>query len=250
MNKPVQSFLYPQDFLVERILYRDALILIIDKPAGLPVHKGTGGGENLEQYFPALQFGLPRLPALAHRLDRDTSGCLVLGRQRHALATLGKLFSGNRVKKTYWAAVSGKPAHAEGTIDAPLVKQSQSGKRWWMKVAQDNEAEAQPATTLYKVMGQKDGISWLELTPLTGRTHQLRVHCAHIGLPILGDRIYGDEASAPGLQLHARSITIPLYPKKPEITATAALPGHMQATLRPCGWTENVATPTANQCDN
>src|SRR5688572_19228691 len=106
MSSAVHSFSHPPDFLVERILYRDALMLIINKPAGIPVHKGTGGGENLEQYFDALRFGLPRLPALAHRLDRETSGCLILGRQRHALATLGKLFAANKVKKTYWAIVS------------------------------------------------------------------------------------------------------------------------------------------------
>src|SRR5918912_589679 len=97
-----------------RLLYRDGLMLIIDKPAGLPVHAGPGGGPNLERYLGALRFGLPSPPALAHRLDRDTSGCLVLGRHRKALAKLGRLFSGGLVEKTYWAVVSGAPPEREG----------------------------------------------------------------------------------------------------------------------------------------
>jgi tRNA pseudouridine32 synthase/23S rRNA pseudouridine746 synthase/23S rRNA pseudouridine1911/1915/1917 synthase len=239
MNAPVHSSLYAPDFLVARILYRDALILIIDKPAGLPVHKGTGGGENLEQYFEALRFGLPQLPALGHRLDRETSGCLILGRQRHALQTLGKLFSDNKISKTYWAIVKGTPAQPEGRIDAPLAKQSPSGKRWHMKIADDG----QPATTLYKVMGTHEGYSWLEMTPLTGRTHQLRVHCASLGCPIVGDRIYGDpapEGFTNMLHLHARSITVPLYYKKPDIAATAPAPEHMQDILKQCGATSET----------
>ena len=103
--------------IVARLLYRDGLMLIIDKPAGYAVHKGPKGGESLEDHFGALRFGLPRSPALAHRLDRDTSGCLVLGRHRKALATLGKLFKDGRVGKTYWAVVEGGPAEDEGRIE-------------------------------------------------------------------------------------------------------------------------------------
>lgn len=231
MQTSVHSFIRPPDFLVDRILYRDALILIVDKPAGVPVHKGTGGGENLEQYFEALRFGLPRLPALAHRLDRDTSGCLILGRQRHALATLGKLFSNNKVNKTYWAVVAGTPESPEGLIDKPLAKQSQSDKRWWMKV----DENGQPAQTRYRVLGQKDGLSWLEMEPLTGRTHQLRVHCASIGCPIIGDKIYGTPSDT-SLQLHARAISLPLYPKKDNISATAPVPEHMLHALKNMGY--------------
>ena len=104
-----------------RLLYRDGLILILDKPAGLPVHAGPGGGPNLEQCFEALRFGLRAPPALAHRLDRDTSGCLVLGRHRKALAKLGRLFQEGKVDKTYWAAVVGSPPQPEGRIEAPLL---------------------------------------------------------------------------------------------------------------------------------
>ena len=167
--------------IVARLLYRDGLMLIIDKPAGYAVHKGPKGGESLEDHFGALRFGLPRSPALAHRLDRDTSGCLVLGRHRKALATLGKLFKDGRVGKTYWAVVEGGPAEDEGRIDLPLGKRDDT-RGWWMKV----DPEGQPSATTWKVMGRADDngkpITWLALEPLTGRTHQLRVHCAATGL--------------------------------------------------------------------
>src|SRR5262249_61159245 len=113
-----------RDELLGRILHRDGLMLIIDKPAGLPVHAGPGGGPNLEAGFDALRFGLPAPPALAHRLDRDTSGCLVLGRHRKALARLGRLFAGGQVEKTYWAVVEGVPPAAEGRIALALRKLS------------------------------------------------------------------------------------------------------------------------------
>src|SRR5262247_4105534 len=106
--------------IVARLIYRDGLMLVLDKPAGLAVHKGPKGGTSLEDYFDALRFGLPRPPSLAHRLDRDTSGCLVLGRHRKALATLGKLFKHGNVGKTYWAVVEGGPEADEGRIDMAL----------------------------------------------------------------------------------------------------------------------------------
>jgi RluA family pseudouridine synthase len=214
-----------------RLLYRDALMLVIDKPAGIPVHKGSGGGENLEQYFDELRFGLPRPPALAHRLDRDTSGCLVLGRNRHGLATLGKLFEQNKIAKTYWAVVKGTPKEQEGTIDAPLAKVSERRDRWQMKA----DASGMPSLTEYKVLGSNGAVSWIEFMPKTGRTHQLRVHACVIGCPIIGDKIYG-EADEHGLQLHARAIQIPLYAKKEPISVTAPVPSHMMPLLEACGF--------------
>ncbi len=107
-------------------------MLVIDKPAGFAVHKGPKGGESLEDHFDALRFGLPRAPALAHRLDRDTSGCLVLGRHRKALAELGRLFKHGKVGKTYWAVVEGGPAEDEGRIDLPLGRLDDT-RGWWMK---------------------------------------------------------------------------------------------------------------------
>src|SRR5262245_55984420 len=110
--------------LPNRVLYRDGLMLVIDKPAGIPVHAGPGGGPHLEHWFPLLRFGLPRPPALAHRLDRDTSGCLVLGRHPKALRRLGRLFAEGQVEKVYWAIVAGVPTEPEGSIDIALAKQT------------------------------------------------------------------------------------------------------------------------------
>ena len=128
--------------IIARLLYRDGLMLVLDKPAGSAVHKGPKGGESLEDYFGALRFGLPRAPALAHRLDRDTSGCLVLGRHRKALASLGLLFKHGKVGKTYWAVVEGGPQADEGRIELPLGRRDAS-RGWWMKP----DAKGQPAVT-------------------------------------------------------------------------------------------------------
>src|SRR6516162_9559807 len=119
--------------LADRILYRDGLILVIDKPAGIAVHPGPGGGPNLESGFGALRFGLPYPPSLAHRLDRDTSGCLVLGRHPTALRRLGVLFASGQVEKTYWAIVDGSPAETEGRIETGLKKLSR-GSGWRMMI--------------------------------------------------------------------------------------------------------------------
>lgn len=116
-----------------RLLYRDALMLVLDKPAGVPVHRGPKGGASFEDAFRWLRFGLPRDPALAHRLDRDTSGCLVLGRHRKALERLGLLFRQGKIEKTYLAIVEGRPAAVEGLIDLPLGRRD-AERGWWMKV--------------------------------------------------------------------------------------------------------------------
>ncbi len=295
--------------IVARLLYRDGLMLVIDKPAGFAVHKGPKGGESLEDYFGALRFGLPRAPALAHRLDRDTSGCLVLGRHRKALAELGRLFKLGRVGKTYWAVVEGGPADDEGRIELPLGRMDAT-RGWWMK----HDPQGQPATTTWKVMGRTDlaatsdhktiapapaaspspppcgeglgvgvekvgstvasphyppphpsptrgegadraggegvqqlqesHLTWLALEPLTGRTHQLRVHCAAMGWPIVGDRIYGSapRSGGPDLHLHAREVVVPLYKNREPIRVSAPVPLHMHATLAACGWTGEVFT--------
>ena len=220
-----------------RLLYRDGLMLIINKPAGLAVHKGPKGGASLEDYFDVLRFGLPRMPALAHRLDRETSGCLVLGRHRKALADLNLLFRHGKVGKTYWAVVEGGPAEAEGHIDLPLGRLDDK-IGWWMK----HDPNGLPSQSTWKVMGRADGMSWLALEPLTGRTHQLRVHCAESGFPVLGDNIYGTAPRTGGarLHLHAREILVPLYKNKPPIKVTAPVPEHMKERLRACGWSEDM----------
>jgi tRNA pseudouridine32 synthase/23S rRNA pseudouridine746 synthase len=223
--------------IVARLLYRDGLMLVIDKPAGFAVHKGPKGGESLEDYFGALRFGLPRAPALAHRLDRDTSGCLVLGRHRKALAELGRLFKGGRVGKTYWAVVEGAPAEDEGRIDLPLGRKDAT-RGWWMK----HDPQGQPAVTTWKVMGRTGSLTWLALEPLTGRTHQLRVHCAAMGWPIIGDSVYGTapRTGGPVLHLHSREIVVPLYKNRAPINVSAPVPLHMHERLQACGWQGEV----------
>jgi tRNA pseudouridine32 synthase/23S rRNA pseudouridine746 synthase len=279
---------------VSRVLYRDGLMLVIDKPAGLSVHRGPKGGPSLEDWFDALRYGLPRGPALAHRLDRETSGCLVLGRHRKALAHLSLLFKHRRVGKTYWAVVEGGPDAEEGTIDMPLGRLDPDFG-WWMKP----DPEGQPAVTNWKVMGrflssppplagevaegseagggsrtraplpnpppqagegagracggsnaERKPLTWLALEPVTGRTHQLRVHCAAMGFPIFGDDIYGNEASqrrarqikfvprpdAPGLHLHAREVVVPISKNKEPVRVVAPVPPHLRERLTLCGW--------------
>ena len=138
--------------MVSRLLYRDGLMLVLDKPPGFAVHRGPKGGESLEDHFDALRFGLPRAPALAHRLDRDTSGCLVLGRHRKALAQLGKLFKSGAIDKTYWAVVEGSPETDEGTIELPLGRLDAT-RGWWMK---HDPQQGQPAVTRWKVLGRTE----------------------------------------------------------------------------------------------
>ena len=226
----------PEEMLA-RLLYRDGLMLVIDKPAGLAVHRGPKGGEALEDYFDALRFGLPRAPALAHRLDRDTSGCLVLGRHRKALAALGKLFKQGKVGKTYWAVVEAEPEADEGRIEIALAKRDES-RGWWMKA----DPHGLPSVTTWKVMGRGGGRAWLALEPLTGRTHQLRVHCAEMGFPIVGDPIYGNapRQGGPPLHLHAREVTVPISKNKPPVTVTAPVPEHMRELLAACGWKDET----------
>ncbi len=239
---------YPPDYLTSRILYRDGLMLVIDKPAGLPVHARPGAsqgargkgpaGDNLENYFDALRFGLPRPPALAHRLDRDTTGCLVLGRHPKALRKLGRLFAEGRIDKTYWAITRGAPQRPSGSIRARLVK-TPRGKGWIMAVADEESDAGQAAVTTYRTLTRRDGLSFIEAKPKTGRTHQIRAHLAHIGAPILGDPQYGDlqhgnltpDGRAAPMMLHARRIVIPISNAKPPVVVEAPPPDAMAALL-------------------
>jgi tRNA pseudouridine32 synthase/23S rRNA pseudouridine746 synthase len=226
-----------------RVLHRDGLMLVIDKPAGIAVHRGPKGGPNLEASFDALRFGLPRPPVLAHRLDRDTSGCLVLGRHRKATASLGLLFKHGKIEKTYWAVVEGGPAEDAGEIDMPLGRLN-AERGWWQKP----DPEGLPSLTRWRVLGRGEGLTFLALTPVTGRTHQLRVHCAATGWPIVGDNIYGNgpRVGEPSLHLHAREIVVPLAKTRPPVRVTAPVPLHLVARLTACGWTgENAATGEA-----
>jgi tRNA pseudouridine32 synthase / 23S rRNA pseudouridine746 synthase len=220
--------------LLDRILYRDDDIIVLDKPAGIAVHKGRGDGPNLESLFDSLRFGSDRIPSLAHRLDKDTSGCLVLGRHRAALARLGLLFSKGFAEKTYWAVVIGTPP-SEGRITHRLGRASTDTRSWVMKVSPAGDE----AVTEFTCLAQGDGIAVLAMRPKTGRTHQLRVHAAAEGFPIAGDRLYGgDRASAAArhLQLHARRIVLPFDRRNP-IAVEAPLPEHMTPLTGMAGFT-------------
>ncbi|MBF0371827.1 MAG: RNA pseudouridine synthase [Alphaproteobacteria bacterium] len=218
------------DEIQARVLHRDGLVLVLDKPAGLAVHGGSPNADDFERHFGALRFGLPHAPALAHRLDRDTSGCLVLGRHRKALAKLGRLFAEGRVEKVYWAVVAGGPTAEEGRVDLALTKETRKGD--WRMIA---DPAGQTAVTDWRVLGRGGGLCWIECRPRTGRTHQIRAHLTSLGCPILGDPLYGGEAGLP-LHLHARSVALPLKAGKPPLVVTAPPPAHMKAALAACGW--------------
>ncbi len=246
MPSPAITPLSAED-IQSRVLYRDSLIIALNKPSGMPVHAGFGGGPNLEDSFGHLTFGLPRAPSLGHRLDRDTSGCLVLGRHRKALQKLSKMFAAGRARKTYWAIVHGTPKRSEGRIELALKKIGR-GPGWKMK----GDRSGQEAVTVYKVRGSfkgPEGVrTWLELQPHTGRTHQLRVHSAALGCPIVGDHVYGKVSPQSGetLMLHARAISLPLYPSRKPIEVIAPPPDHMLDQLRACGFTEEDAAPNGS----
>ena len=210
--------------MTPKILFQSDTVLVIDKPAGLAVHRGPRGGPSLEDDLPALQQGKRHLPQPAHRLDQDTAGCLVLGRTKPAMAELGGFFARGEARKTYWAVLGGAVPGKDGRVDAPLLKTSTAKAGWRMVV----DAKGQAASTLWRVLGRGAGMSWVEFQPLTGRTHQLRAHAAHLGHPILGDARYGGGEGA--MQLLARRIVLP-----GGIDVTAPVPAHMLRAIRACG---------------
>eukprot|EP01037_Dinobryon_pediforme_P001525 gene1525-1548_t len=155
------------------ILFADPHYVILNKPAGLPSHPGPAGGPSVEDCFPSLSRRKDG-PWLAHRLDADTAGCLLVALRKTPLIEAQAAFAAGRVRKTYWAIVAGHPAGDSGTIDAPLLKVTDAAG-WRMRV----DAAGQAAVTQWRVLGGGNAATWLELRPQTGRTHQIRIHCAH-----------------------------------------------------------------------
>ena len=211
------------------ILFQDSRFVVLDKPAGLAVHPGRAGGPSVEDWFPLLSRRRDG-PWLAHRLDRDTAGCLVIALRKAALVAAQAAFAGAGARKVYWAVVRGGPAGEADSIDAPLRKVT-VGQRWHMAAGPGGQA----AVSDWRVLGRAEGMAWLEVIPRTGRTHQVRAHCAALGCPVMGDAVYGGEEGGGGdgkLMLLARSIRLAL---DPPVAAEAAVPEHMRAALARCG---------------
>lgn len=232
------------DDLVQRVIHIDDAVLVLDKPPGLPVQGGTGTERHLDAMLDGLTFGINDRPRLVHRLDRDTSGVLVLARTRTAAKALAQSFKGRDAEKTYWALVVGRPEMDEGMINLPLIKKGGQGGE---KVQVDHD-EGQPAQTAYRVLdAAARTASWLELYPQTGRTHQLRVHCDAIGHPILGDGKYGGSQAFPDkknlarrLHLHARRIKLP-HPDGGVLDVKADLPKDLKASWDFFGFSMDAA---------
>ena len=206
--------------LSDRILFIDAEALVLDKPAGLPVDAPRRGGDSIAGRIGELRCGFQRPPAAMHRLDTDTSGCLLFARTAKARAAFQQAFETRAVEKYYLAVVAGEIAEEQGLIDLPLAKVS-SERAGWKMVVDDHGLEA---TTRWRRLAVRDGSSLVEFRPLTGRTHQIRVHAREaFGRGIVGDRVYG----MPGgpMLLHASRLVVPRE-RKELIDVTAPLPEH------------------------
>lgn len=235
--------------LEARILYRDNSVLVLNKPAGLPVQGGPGIARHLDGMLEALRFDAAERPRLVHRLDQDTAGVLVLARSAWVAAKLAAAFRGREVTKRYWAVVVGCPVPSSGKIDVPLVR---ARNQRFGRTAPAAAGEGTRAVSEYRMLDRAGKrFAWLELSPLTGRTHQLRVHCAVLGTPILGDVAYGGtEAQAVGfpsiLHLVARRLSLP-HPEGGTLTLEAPLPSHMRETFRLLGFGAPAPLPPARE---
>jgi 23S rRNA pseudouridine955/2504/2580 synthase len=222
-------------FVRSLVIHRDADVIAINKPPGLAVQGGTGTTRHLDGMLDALRFDADERPRLVHRLDRDTSGVMLLARNARVAAKLGEAFRHKSARKIYWGLVVGVPKPAQGRIDMALAKEGAPGAE---RMAASDDGKR--SITLYSVVERMgDRAAWLALLPLTGRTHQLRVHCADVlGTPIVGDVKYGgDAAILPGqgasaqMHLHARKLELP-HPGGGKLSVTADLPEHMRETWR------------------
>ena len=228
------------------VLYEDEEVLVLNKPSGLAVQGGTKTTKHVDRLLSAWGEGLER-PRLVHRLDRDTSGVLVLGKSPGAAAKLAGAFARRKAQKTYWALVVGHPKPSEGVMELPLIKRG-VGDRELVVPANPKEAGAEPAETEFVMISRAGArVAWMALRPHTGRTHQLRAHMLAMGHPILGDPKYGDAASASlseglKLQLHARRLTLP-HPSSGTLILEAPISKEMKAGFARFGFDEHEADP-------
>ena len=226
------------------VLFEDRDIFVLNKPSGLAVQGGSKTHHHLDGLLMGLGAELGERPLLVHRLDRDTSGIIVIAKRRSIAAALGKLFATRAVKKTYWAVVKGVPKPAQGRIEVALIKaKGPEGDR--MRASREGEEEdEQRAVTFYSVVDKAPPVAaWVSLKPVTGRQHQLRAHMAHIGTPIMGDEKYGGLDDMPDgmdrkLHLHARRIIFP-HPREGTIDITAPVPDHMLKSFALFGFDAN-----------
>jgi tRNA pseudouridine32 synthase/23S rRNA pseudouridine746 synthase len=207
------------------ILFEDAEALVIDKPAGLPLDRPRAGGASLEDRLDELKLGFQRAPVPVHRLDQDTSGCLLLARNPKALKRFSAAFEERLVEKRYLGIVAGRLAEEAGTIALSLAKISSAEKGWRMIPAK----KGKPAVTHWRKLAEQGGLTLVEFRPETGRTHQIRVHAASgLGAPLLGDPVYGNGKGAKRTMLHAAALIVPRE-GKPPIAAEAPLPADFAA---------------------
>jgi 23S rRNA pseudouridine955/2504/2580 synthase len=242
----------PQDeaLLRDLVIHRDDHAIVLNKPAGLAVQGGSGTTRHVDGLLDGLRFGNDERPRLVHRLDKDTSGVLLIARTVAAAAFFTRAFRDKTTRKTYWAIVAGLPAMRQGKIDLSLAKGMVHGSKGRERVHADEDGK--DAITYYAVVDAAgDKASWLALLPLTGRTHQLRAHCAAIGTPILGDGKYDGAAAqlpgggaAHGLHLHARALEIP-HPAGGVLRVAAPLPPHMLRMWAFLGFAAEIADPFA-----
>lgn len=207
------------------VLFEDGEALVIDKPAGLPLDRPRAGGRSLDDLLYDLRFGFVRSPAPVHRLDQDTSGCLLLARNPKALKRFSAAFEAREVEKVYLGIVAGLLEQDEGTIALSLAKISSAEKGWRMIAAK----KGKPSVTHWRKVAERNGNTLVEFRPETGRTHQIRIHAlAGLGAPLLGDPIYGTGKGAPRTMLHASALTVSRG-EKPPIVAHAPLPADFRA---------------------
>jgi 23S rRNA pseudouridine955/2504/2580 synthase len=244
----------PQDaaMLRDAVIWRDDAALVVNKPAGLAVQGGTNTERHIDALLDALRFDAAERPRLVHRLDKDTSGVLLLARTAAAAAFFARAFRDKTARKVYWAVVAGLPEPRQGRIDLPLAKSGHANSPRSRERVHADAADGKSAVTYYRVLDHAGSrASWLALLPVTGRTHQLRAHCAALGTPILGDGKYGGAAAhLPGsaaarrLQLHAHSLDMP-HPVAGRLRVAAPLPPHMRQVFEFFGFAGEAGDPFA-----